>query len=287
MAGQSSNLHVGVRHSDGDVAIVDQNGQVMTRVGNPYQQGSYDTGLNNRQSYPGQFPQGAGQFDGNPQGQMRYPGQFPQDGSFQGYPGQVSQDGGYIPGQNSWGNPGFPGNNGQYGQERMEVQRLAQDLAFGNTREAAYLTQNLLHSPDGQRAIQQADQLADMEARQYGRYRAAEHAVTMGNGQEVLISDRGQMLAGCGNAYESQNMYGPGANVSNWNNNGWNNQDQTNGAYFNGGYPPQTYYPSQNYGQNYGNNLGSFALGTGVGVALSAIFGGGRGGYHGGFGRRR
>jgi hypothetical protein len=287
LAGQNARMHIGTRHSDGDMAIVDQNGQVMTRIGNPYQQSQgYDAGFNNgqiAQRYPNQFPQ-----DGNYPGQMpqRYPNQFPQDGNYPGqeYPGQFSQNGRY-PGQfqqDGWQNGGFQNSQNQ----RMEVQRLAQDLAVGNTSEAAYLTQNLLQSPDGQRAIQSANQLADMEARQYGRYRAAEHAVPMRNGQEVILSDRGQILAGCGNIYEAQNMIGPSqfapspVNVSG--NDGFNGG--YNGAYFNGGYPPQTYppqsyYPQQGYYNN-GGNLASFGIGTAVGLTLSTIFRG-VGGYHG------
>src|SRR6202042_3092316 len=146
------------------------------------------------------------------------------------------------------------------------------DLAIGNTRDAAYITQDLLQRPDGVQALQAANQMADVEARQYGRYRAAEHVLPTRNGQEVLVNDRGQMLANCGSIYEGQNMIGPGqyapssACLSNTN-------CFADGSYncsYNGSYNNGAYYNS--YPNNGVSNAVSFGFGTLAGLTISGLF---------------
>jgi len=270
-------MHIGTRQ-DGDMAIIDQYNRPIAHLGNVNQIGN----PNNRGYNPVQG-QGSDNRGYNP-------------GQGQGYDNR-----GYNPAQgqgydNRYNNQG----RGQgYDPTQQMVGRLAQDLVQGNTGDALNVLNSLMQRPgDAARRIQDANQLADQEARQQGLNGAREHIGTRrSDGDVAIVDDSGRPIARAGNIYDANNgydgRYNGQAQQLNYPQQGFPQQGfpQDSGPvnyapsptylsgndYFGDGSQAPINYPSPSY-----NNSGYYNNGGGLSIGL--VFGNshGGGGFHGG-----
>ncbi|MBS2002437.1 MAG: hypothetical protein U0103_05670 [Candidatus Obscuribacterales bacterium] len=234
---------------DGDIAMVDNYGRSVANLGR-LQQMQY----NNYNNY------------------NNYDSRYYQNGA-NGYP----QDMSYL-------------NNGYGNQNYGQVGRLANDLARGDTRDAAITAQNIIRTyDDPNRALNEANRLADQRAYQMGYRSAMEHIAQTGRGDLAVVDQYGRQLAridNCNNNYDRYSQY-PN-NGSYYSSNGsyydnYNNNSRYNGSYYNGNYN-SSYYNGNNYNNRYyssggysdycppqryyGNNMNGGQVAAAIGLSI-------------------
>ncbi len=246
IAGPNARLHVGQR-PDGDVALVDNYGRSVANLGRLQQYNGYDNRYPNNNGYDNRYPNSNGYDNRYPNGANGYP-----------------QDMSYL-------------NNNRYngGQNYGIVGRLANDLARGDTRDAAMTAENIMRSyNDPNRALNEANRLADQRAYQMGYRSAMEHIAQTRNGDLAVVDQYGRQLARIEN-YNNNNRYYPNNNDRYYPNNN-DRYYPNNGSYYpnNGSYYPNngSYYPNNNGyyngGQRYYGNINGGEAAAAIGLSI-------------------